>query len=72
MFVSKALKLDPKTTPTVPLFDDIATSPFFSYIQLGAETGLFAGCSVEPKKFCPDDPTTRGQAAAVIYQVLTR
>jgi hypothetical protein len=72
VFVGKGLGFDPATAPATPLFDDIAASPFFGYIQLCAQAGIFAGCSTTPNDFCPDDPATRGQTAEVAYRVLIR
>ncbi len=72
VFVVKGLGLDPGTAPTIPLFDDIATSPLFAFIQLAAQAGIIEGCSTNPNRFCPDDPTSRSTAAHVGYELLVR
>jgi hypothetical protein len=70
-FVARALGL---TSPSAdPVFADVSTAnPFFDSIQLMAQEGIMTGCSSAPRRFCPDDPATRGQAAAVAARVLLR
>jgi hypothetical protein len=51
--------------PAVATFNDVPTShPFFRFIEALRAAGITGGCSASPPLYCPDDPLTRGQAAA--------
>jgi hypothetical protein len=49
-------------------FTDTAGSVFAGDINRLAEAGITTGCT--PKRFCPDDPVTRGQMAAFLVRAL--
>ncbi len=55
-----------------PYFDDVpANHPFFKHIQKMKDLGITAGCSAQPKLYCPDAPVTRGQMAVFLVRALT-
>jgi hypothetical protein len=49
-------------------FDDSSASIFADSINWLSATGITQGCG--PRKFCPDDPVTRGQMAAFLVRAL--
>lgn len=50
---------------TEPYFDDVPSShPFFKFVQKMTDLGITAGCG--SNNYCPDDPVTRAQMAALI------
>ncbi len=49
-------------------FDDSAGSVFAESIRWLSATGITEGCG--PRRFCPDDPVTRGQMAAFLGRAL--
>lgn len=60
----------PPASPEGPVFSDVpATHPFYGFIQQLSRDGITSGCSQEPKKFCPDQPMTRGEAAVMLLRV---
>lgn len=72
VMLTRALKLDPNLAPQDPIFQDVPlTHPLFKFVQLMGQKGITAGCSVTPNLFCPEDPTTRGQAATFIARTIT-
>jgi hypothetical protein len=48
----RSLGLDPSTAPTAPLFDEIAGSPFFNYIQVTAQAGSSWPARPLPRRPC--------------------
>jgi hypothetical protein len=55
------------TYPTFPMFADVPpTHQFFSWIQKMGQLGINSGCAVGV--YCPDDPVTRGQMAALVMR----
>jgi len=53
--------------PCAGIFDDVpCPSLFADWIEELYAEGSTAGCSVDPALYCPSDPTTRGQAAALL------
>jgi len=49
------------------LFDDVpCPSPFADWIEQLSAEGITGGCSANPSLYCPANPTTRGQAAALL------
>jgi hypothetical protein len=51
--------------PATATFNDVPTShPFFRFIEALWAAGITGGCSASPPLYCPEDPLTRGQAAA--------
>lgn len=60
----------PPASPEGPIFSDVpATHPFYGFIQQLSRDGVTSGCSQEPKKFCPGQPMTRGEAAVMLLRV---
>ena len=67
VFLVRALKLDPNEAPTEQIFEDVGPTHWaFPYVQLLYEKGITSGCSETPRRFCPNDLVTRGQAAAFV------
>lgn len=57
--------------PGTPRFNDVPTGhPFFQVIEALAAAGITTGCSAAPPLYCPEDPLTRGQAAAFFSKAL--
>ncbi|HVQ54783.1 MAG TPA: hypothetical protein VMT25_06375, partial [Thermoanaerobaculia bacterium] len=51
----------------VGIFDDVpCPSLFADWIEELFAEGITGGCSADPALYCPSDPTTRGQAAALL------
>mgnify|MGYP001264835625 CR=1 FL=1 len=51
----------------VATFADVpATDPFFRWVEQLARERITAGCEVDPPRFCPDQPVTRGQMAVFL------
>jgi probable HAF family extracellular repeat protein len=45
-------------------FTDVSRGHWaFEWIEALYEAGITSGCSLDPPRFCPDDPVTRGQMA---------
>lgn len=59
--------LDGADPPTLSLFDDVDTGVWWS-VHVGrlTELGIDQGCQTDPLRFCPDEPVTRGEIAAVL------
>jgi len=56
---------------TARTFDDVPpSSDFFDAINLMRQRHITLGCSATPALFCPEQATTRGQAAALIIRAL--
>jgi hypothetical protein len=54
------------------LFEDVALdATYCRHVHFLAQKGATAGCSSSPQKFCPEEPTSRGQAAALLARLLT-
>jgi hypothetical protein len=66
-FIIRALgEFDPPT-PAVQRFVDVPpTNPFYNFIDRLAALGITQGCT--PTMFCPDDPVSRGQMAALLVR----
>ena len=62
--------LDPALSPPpcgTPIFSDVpASSPYCPWIEELVRRGVVAGCG--GGRYCPDDPTTRGQAAVMLTE----
>ena len=57
--------------PAVPTFADVpVTDPDFAYVEALARSGITGGCESSPKRFCPDDPLTRGQMSVLLIRAL--
>jgi hypothetical protein len=55
--------------PQDPYFSDAgASNPAFRYVQKLRESGVTVGCATA--RFCPDDPLTRGQMAALLTRAI--
>ncbi len=53
--------------PAVATFSDVPTThPFYKFIEALHASGITAGCSAAPPRFCPDQPLTRGQMAVFL------
>jgi hypothetical protein len=66
-FVIRSIYGELFTIPGEPYFTDVPqTSPFFKYIQKLREVGITTGCA--ENRFCPTEPTTRGQMAAFLMR----
>jgi hypothetical protein len=52
-------------------FDDVLLGSFNAdYIQGLLEDGITAGCSIQPRLYCPDVPVTRAQMAVFVWKAL--
>jgi hypothetical protein len=74
VFLVKAMGLSPVTSGPAT-FSDVPTShQFWGFIERIYASGITAGCFQHPitghKKYCPEDPVTRGQMAAFIVKAL--
>ena len=61
------------TPPPVYLgeFEDVLAGSFnANYIQGLLDDGITAGCSVEPRLYCPDVPVTRAQMSVFVWRAL--
>jgi hypothetical protein len=57
--------------PGAPTFDDVPTDhPFFPFVEALVAAGVTSGCSATPPLFCPDNPVTRAQMAALLSKAL--
>jgi hypothetical protein len=55
--------------PTIPTFSDVAPShPYYRFIEALADALISAGCG--NRRFCPDRPLTRGEAAVFLSEAL--
>jgi S-layer homology domain len=53
--------------PSLATFGDVPKDhPFYKFIEALYASGLTAGCSASPSRFCPDEPVTRGQMAVML------
>ena len=50
-------------------FTDVSSSPHSADIGAVSALGLIEECGVNPVRFCPDNPVTRGQAATFLSRV---
>lgn len=56
-------------SPEVPTFSDVPTSHvFYKFVEHLYAVGAVVGCG--DGRFCPDDPVTRGQVAAIVVRAL--
>ena len=54
-----------------PQFADVDAEAWWApYVQRLAGAGAIAGCDAEAARFCPNDPLSRSQAAAIIVEAL--
>ena len=61
----RAAGISTANPPGTPTFSDVPKShTFYASIEAAVKDGITSGCG--GGKFCPDDPTTRGQMAAFI------
>lgn len=52
-----------------PIFSDVPINYWaFSSIQRIGRENITSGCSQNPKKYCPDEPTTRAMAAVLMLR----
>jgi len=51
-------------------FCDDTGSPFLEDIEWLAAVGITKGCNAQGDRFCPDDPVTRAQMAALVHRAL--
>jgi len=62
--------LDPNMNPPAcgtPIFADVSpSSPFCRWIEELYRRGIAGGCNVNPLRYCPTDPVTRGSMAAFL------
>lgn len=64
----RALILQQGTAPPEVFSDVAATNPFAPYIQLVRQNNVTTGC--EQGRYCPDNPTSRGEMAVFIIRAL--
>ncbi len=65
VFSARGMKLPPVAGGQI--FADVPPDNFaHGLIQALYQKGVFAGCSSSPLRFCPNEPITRGQAAAFL------
>ena len=63
VWIIRAEDENPSRAPT--RFADVDADAWWaSYVERLAELGVSGGCAADPPRYCPDDPMTRGQAAA--------
>ncbi|MFN7933121.1 MAG: S-layer homology domain-containing protein [Bryobacteraceae bacterium] len=68
-FLARALQL---SGGGVPYFEDVPpTHPHFTGIQAIRSAGITFGCATLPDRYCPDQPLTRGQMAALIIRAIS-
>jgi hypothetical protein len=66
-----AANLNISNPPTTPTFQDVGLNDFgFAQIEAIYKAGITAGCSLSPKKYCPNDSTTRAQFAVLLSNAL--
>lgn len=54
-------------------FGDVAESAWYApFVNRLAADGVTAGCSVSPPRYCPEEPLTRADLAAMIARALDR
>ena len=68
-FTERATNISTVSVPFSP-FSDTGATIFRDHIIWLAEKGITEGCSAEGLLFCPEQPVTRGQMAALLYQSL--
>ena len=69
--LTKAANLNISNPPTTPTFQDVSSNDFgFAQIEAIYKAGITAGCSLNPKKYCPNDAITRAQFAVFIAKAL--
>ena len=64
-FLARAFQLG-EGTPTG--FTDIGNNPHTAAIEATTAAGLTRGCATDPARYCPHEPTTRAQAAALLHR----
>jgi hypothetical protein len=47
-----------------------ATHVFYSYIEAFYQAKITSGCSSSPRRYCPDNPVTRGQMAVFLERAM--
>jgi hypothetical protein len=58
-------------SPATATFNDVpASDPAFQYIEALVASGVTAGCSTAPPKYCPDATLTRRQMAVFLAKAL--
>lgn len=63
VIISNSFNIARKNNPT-PSFTDVPTNySFYSFIEGIVSANITSGCSVTPKKYCPNDPVTNAQIA---------
>ncbi|MBL8178070.1 MAG: S-layer homology domain-containing protein [Bryobacterales bacterium] len=68
-FLARALKLS--GAGGVQHFEDVPpTHPHFAAIQAIRTAGITFGCATLPDRYCPDQPLTRGQMAALMIRAI--
>jgi len=69
-FLARALRLS--GSATVPYFEDVPpTHPHYGAIQAIRAAGITLGCSTMPDRYCPEQPLTRGQMAALMIRAIS-
>lgn len=69
VFLVKAAGIDTSSPPATPSFSDVPADHWsYPFVEAAAEAGITSGCGGD--RFCPNDPVTRGQAAAFITRTL--
>ncbi|MDH3307781.1 MAG: S-layer homology domain-containing protein, partial [Acidimicrobiia bacterium] len=70
VFLSRALGLDVTVAPT-GVFTDVPVDAWFA-LQAEAlfRAGITAGCTAEPRKYCPNDPVPRDQMATFLARAI--
>jgi len=67
-FLARALKL---SGTSLRFFEDVPpTHPYFAAIGAIRAAGITLGCATLPDRYCPDQPLTRGQMAALIVRAV--
>jgi hypothetical protein len=72
VFLAAGMGAGNATVSQKPYFEDVpATHPFFKFVQYAFKHGWTAGCSTNPRNFCPDNKVSRIAAALFIAASLS-
>jgi MYXO-CTERM domain-containing protein len=70
VLLGRGLRVEP-LVPAEPTFEDVSADAFGAgYIEALVAQGIISGCSASPRRFCPSDGLTRGQAAVLIARAM--
>ena len=70
VWLVRALEGSGEATDDDSRFVDVEDSWYVPYIERMADLKITAGCRVDPPRFCPDRPVSRGQMASFLSRAL--